>query len=102
MEHAGHVCLVFARDEVLDGRHDGTEAKASDKQEDVQMLRHVVFQQGGEGVQTDQCVAGNVRVVVQIVGVDMMLDNMLVDPVHGTSTDPVLCQTQETVYEGIA
>ena len=53
-------------------------------------------------VQPDIGCAGHVWVEVDVVGVEVVLDDVLVDPVDLRAPDPVLAQTQQPVDVRVA
>ncbi len=101
-EHVGHRLEVLAADEVRDGLHHRVEAEQRQQGENVYVLRALMLQQRLRGVQPQEPAAHDVRVFVYIVAVDVMLHHMLVNPVHGAASDPVLRQTQQAVDPRLA
>lgn len=59
-------------------------------------------QQRLERIQTQQVAPGNVRVVVHLVAVDVVLHDVLVNPVQRAASDPVLARAEHAVHPGVA
>ena len=66
------------------------------------MLNKMIFHQRLERVQPDILRSGDVGIQVDIVGVDVVLDHMLVDPGDSRATDPVLGRTEHPVDRWVA
>ena len=77
-----------------------SQTKDTDDDKSVKMLHGVTLQKWTQWIQTQNSITNDIRVIVDVIGVDMVLDNMLMDPINHTTTNPVLRVT-ETVMKRV-
>jgi hypothetical protein len=96
-EHGRHVCFMFPSDQMFHRSENNTEPKTTDEKEDIKMLEGMDMKEWLERVQSQEGIPSNVRIMVDIIGVDMMLDDVLMDPIYSGTTNPILRQSKETI-----
>ena len=69
-------------------------SKQSQQAENIQILHHMNLEERLRGIESEDEVSLDVWVVDGVVGVYVVLNHMLVDPLHGTTADPVLAETE--------
>lgn len=69
----------------------------SHQKEEVDVLNDVKLHEFLVGIEPNVGVACDVRIPLEIIGVDVVLDHMLMYPGYGAATDPVLAHAQDPV-----
>mmetsp|Transcript_41046 Transcript_41046/g.71033 ORF Transcript_41046/g.71033 Transcript_41046/m.71033 type:complete len:401 (-) Transcript_41046:222-1424(-) len=96
-QQLGEVGLVKTLNGVLQCLDDVVEAKEAQQREQIDVLVQVLVSTRAQRVNAQEGVAHDIGIVVDIVRCDVVLHDVLVDPVHCTATNPVLRHAQDAV-----
>lgn len=102
LDQLGHLRIVHALDDVDHRVADVSHAEERQQDEHIDVLQQVLGLARLQRIKSEEMIAGNIGILVDIIGVNVVLNHMLVNPIQGRATNPILSESQNTINKRIA